>query len=74
MKKYFYQLKIGEQFDGEHYHSGWDFLKKSFFFGRIAHIKFTYSKQLKFFYLPWTVVTTIEPNPNCEKDCPCKNF
>ena len=65
MLKRFWKLKRGEQFDSG---DGWDFLKLGLFTARAAH-SFTH---VTFRRWPWETVNTIEPNPNCTKQCPCK--
>jgi len=65
MRKRFYKLKRGEQFDSG---DGWDMLKVSAFYARPAHARFE-----AVFFSPLQFVNTIEPNPNCD-DCPCSEF
>ncbi len=66
--KYFYQLKVGEQFEGGDL---WDWVKTGMFSARTAH-----SLLGEMFVLPFRLVKPIEkPNPNCTpENCDCKHL
>ena len=70
MVKPFWKLKIGEQFDGGSVVTGWDLLKCGTFTARVAHAVF----EQRWFIMPWQLVKTIKPNPNCKDECPCRKF